>query len=51
MADFFNELINDEDSGDDFEGFSSEEDENDLGEDAREGEIRIDDNFMQNGDN
>ena len=47
MADFSNEIMQDDDSNDEFEGFSSDEDENENGND-REGEIRIDDNFMHN---
>ena len=42
MADFFNEIIQDDDSNDEFEGFSADEDENEKGNDC-EGEIRIDD--------
>ena len=48
MADFFNELAHDDDSGDDFERFSSDEADSDSENDSREGEIRIDDNYMRN---
>ena len=48
MADFFNEIMQDDDSNNEFEGFSSDEDENDENGNDREGEIRINDNFMRN---
>ena len=48
MADFFNEIMQDDDSNNEFEGFLSDEDENDENGNDREGEIRINDNFMRN---